>query len=145
MMNLLIRFKPLTLFAVIFATACSPVQTGQQQSSGSVPNVATVYLYRSHDSPGGAVGVDIKDNGIDLGTLQDGTYFIYHANPGQHVFTATTDTASTQNIKLQAGATYYVRARVVRSQDLFQPSLAVVFDLQGQAAVQNLKRLYYHE
>jgi len=34
-----------------------------------------------------------------------GTYFIYHANPGQHLFTATSDTASTQNLKLQAGAT----------------------------------------
>jgi Protein of unknown function (DUF2846) len=145
MMNLLGRFKPLTLSTLVLITACSTVQTGQQQSSVSAANVATVYLYRTHASPGGAVGVDIKDNGIDLGTLQDGTYFIYHANPGQHVFTATTDTTSTQNIKLQSGATYYVQARVVRRQDLFRPSLVVVFDLQGQAAVQNLKRLYYHE
>jgi hypothetical protein len=88
MMNLLGRFKPLTLSTLLLVTACSTVQTGQRQSSVSAANVATVYLYRTHDSPGGAVGVDIKDNGIDLGTLQDGTYFIYHANPGQHVFTA---------------------------------------------------------
>ncbi|HYY28337.1 MAG TPA: DUF2846 domain-containing protein [Chthoniobacterales bacterium] len=145
MMILLGRLKPLTLLTLILVAACSTVQTGQQPSSISAANVATVYLYRTHDSPGGAVGVDIKDNGIDLGTLQDGTYFIYHANPGQHVFTATTDTASTQNMKLQSGATYYVQARVVRSQDLFQPTLVVVFDLQGRAAVQNLKRLYYQE
>ena len=113
--------------------------------SASGPNVATVYLYRTHDSPGGAVGVDIKDNGIDIGTLQDGTYFIYHANPGQHVLVATTDTTSTQNLNLMAGATYYVKASVVSSQHLFHPSLGVVFDLQGHAAIQNLNRLYYHE
>ena len=27
-----------------------------------------------HDSLGAVVGVDLKDNGIDIGTLQDGTY-----------------------------------------------------------------------
>ena len=113
--------------------------------SASGPNVATVYLYRTHDSPGGAVGVDIKDNGIDIGTLQDGTYFIYHANPGQHVFTAITDTTSTQNLKLQAGATYYVQAHVFSSQHLFHPWLTSVFGLQGQAAIQNLERLNYQE
>jgi hypothetical protein len=107
--------------------------------------VATVYFYRLQNSPGGAVGVDITDNGIDIGNLQDGTYFVYHANPGQHSFTATTDTTSTQNLRLQSGATYYVQASVVPRQHLFQPSLSVVFDLQGQAAVQNLKRLPYHE
>jgi hypothetical protein len=75
MMNLHSQFRPLTLFVLILSAACSSVQTGRQPSlvSASGPNVATVYLYRTHDSPGGAVGVDIKDNGIDIGTLQDGT------------------------------------------------------------------------
>jgi hypothetical protein len=91
------------------------------------------------------VGVDIKDNGIDIGTLQDGTYFVYRTNPGQHALTATTDTASTQNFELQSAATYYLEAGVVPRQHLFEPSLSVVFDLQGQAAIQNLERLRYYE
>jgi hypothetical protein len=123
------------------------VQTGQQSSavSGPSPNPATVYFYRPHNSPGAAVGVDIKDDGIDIGTLQDGNYFVYHTNPGQHALTATTDTASTQNFTLQAGAMYYIEAGVVPRQHLFQPSLSVVFDLQGQTAIQNLQRLRYYE
>jgi Protein of unknown function (DUF2846) len=141
------KFKPVMLFLLVIATACSSVQTGQQSSAISAPspNLATVYLYRPLNSPGSAVAVDIKDNGIDIGALQVGTYFVYHANPGQHSLTATTDTASTQTIKLQAGATYYIEAAVVSRQHLFQPSLKVVFDLQGQAAIQTLKRLPYHE
>jgi uncharacterized protein DUF2846 len=107
--------------------------------------LATVYFYRLQNAPGAAVGVDIKDNGIDIGTLQDGTYFVYHAAPGQHTLTATTDTTSTRNIKLQAGATYYMKASVVSGRHLFHPSLSVVFDLQGQTAIQNLKRPDYHE
>jgi Protein of unknown function (DUF2846) len=130
---------------MLLITACSSTQPAQQSASVPAPNLATVYFYRLHNSPGGAVGVDLTDNGIDIGTLQDGTYFVYHANPGVHSFTATTDTAATQNFTLQPGASYYIKAKVVPSQHLFQPSLSVVFHLQGEAAIQNLKRLHYHE
>ena len=147
MVNLIGKLAPLTLILLVFITACGSVRTGQQYSSVSAPspNMATIYFYRPQNSPGGAVGVDIRDNGIDIGNLQDGTYFIYHANPGEHSFTATTDTTSSQNFTLQSGATYYIKASVVPRQHLFEPSLSVVFDLQGQAAIQNLKRLPYHE
>ncbi len=148
MVTLLNKFWPVTLCLLVLLTACSTVQTGQQSSS-TVPdpsaNLATVYFYRPHSSPGAAVGVDIKDNGVDIGTLQDGNYFVYHTNPGLHALTATTDTVSTQNFKLQAGAIYYMEAGVVSSQHLFQPSLSVVFDLQGQVAIQNLERIRYYE
>jgi hypothetical protein len=138
--------RSLLLFVFVLTSACSSMQTDQNSSvPAPSPTLATVYFYRVHSSPGGAVGVDIKDNGLDIGTLQDGTYFVYHANPGQHAFTVTTDTASSQNIMLQAGATYYIKARVIRTHDLFQASLGVVFELQGQTAIQNLKRIRYHE
>jgi hypothetical protein len=148
MVTLLNKFRCVTLCLLVLITACSTVQTGQQ-SSTTVPNpsanLATVYLYRSNSSPGAAVGVDIKDNGIDIGTLQDGNYFVYHTNPGLHALTATTDTASTQSFNLHAGAIYYIEAGVVPRQHLFQPSLSEVFDLQGQVAIQNLQRLRYYE
>jgi len=140
------KFRPLTLFLLVLTTACNSVQTGPQYSASvTSAKLATVYFYRTPYSPGAVVGVDIKDNGIDLGTLPDGAYFVYHANPGQHAFTVTTDTAATQNLKLQGGATYYIKASVVSSQHLLKPSLSVVFDLQGQAAIQSLKRLNYQE
>jgi len=140
------KIRSFTLLLLVLTAACSSVQTSSQYGS-PVPSakLATVFFYRTHDSPGAVVGVDIKDNGLDLGTLQDGTYFVYHANPGQHAFTVTTDTTATQNLNLQAGATYYIKAGVVSSQHLFHPSLNVVFDLQGQSAIQNLKRLHYQE
>ena len=148
MITLFDKFRSLTLCLLVLLTACSTLQTGQQSSStGSdlSANLATVYFYRPHNSAGTAVGVDIKDNGIDIGTLQDGNYFVYHTNPGQHALTATTDTASTQNFKLEAGAIYYMEAGVVPQQYLLQPSISVVFDLQGQSAIQNLQRLVYYE
>jgi hypothetical protein len=103
MISHLDSFGPLTLTLLAVITACSSIQTTQQPPpvSGASPSLATVYFYRLHSSPGAVVGVDLKDKGIDIGTLQDGTYFIYHANPGVHALTATTDTALTQNFKLQ--------------------------------------------
>src|SRR5258708_2568061 len=115
MVTLLNKFWPVTLCLLVLLTACSSMQTGQQSSStGSDPsaNLATVYFYRPHNSPGAAVGVDIKDNGIDIGTLQDGNYFVYHTNPGLHALTATTDADSTQTFKLQPGRIYYMLAAV---------------------------------
>jgi hypothetical protein len=147
MVTLLDKFKPVTLCLLILITACSSVQTGQQSSStvsDANASLATVYFYRSPNSPGTAVGVDIKDNGIHVGTLRDGAYFAYHTSPGQRALTATTDTASTQNFTLPTGAIYYMEAGVLPSQHLFQPSLSVVFDLQGQAAIQSLERLRYY-
>jgi hypothetical protein len=38
-----------------------------------------------------------------------------------------------------------MEAGVVPQQYLFQPSISVVFDLQGQSAIQNLQRLGYYE
>ncbi|MBV8277780.1 MAG: DUF2846 domain-containing protein [Verrucomicrobia bacterium] len=147
MLNRLDNFVVLTLISLTLITACSSLQTALQPPSASStsPSQATVYFYRLHSSPGAVVGVDLKDNGIDIGTLQDGTYFVYHANPGVHALTSTTDTATTQNFTLQAGATYYIKAIVARKQETYQPSLSVVFDIQGQAAIQNLNRLDYHE
>ena len=145
--KLLFKLKPFTLLLLALIAGCSSGPTGQQPSSVPAPvsNLATVYFYRTQASLGAATGVDLKDNGLDIGTLQDGTYFVYHANPGQHVLTATTDSTATQNFKFQAGATYYIKAAVMPGQHIFHPSLSVVFDLEGQSALQSLKRLHYHE
>ena len=147
MVKLLGNFTPLALVLLALVSGCTSAPNSQSSSSVSRPNpnLAIVYFYRIHSSPGAAVGVDLKDNDLDIGTLQDGTYFVYHANPGQHRLAATTETTATQNFKLQAGGTYYIKAAVVPKQHIYEPSLNVVYDLQGQSAIQNLKRLHYHE
>jgi Protein of unknown function (DUF2846) len=135
-----VKFLPILLF-LLSGCASSP----QATSPGANKNFATVYFYRTHYAPGGAVAFDIQDNGLDIGALPDGSYFQYQANPGAHLFTLTTDSTVQQRVNLQAGVTYYIKADTGKNPLRFKPSLQVVFDLQGKTEIQNLKRLHYHE
>ena len=109
------------------------------------PNTALVYFNRPRSNVGATISMDVQDNAIDLGTLSNGTYFLYHANPGVHTFTLTTNTTAFQTLKLQGGMTYYVRVSIERVGMNYRPHLEVVFDLQGQSAIHNLQRLNYGE
>jgi hypothetical protein len=135
-----LKFLPFLVF-LISSCASSPQATNPKPNN----NFATVYFYRTHYAPGGAVNFDIQDNGLDIGALPDGTYFQYRANPGAHLFTLTTASTAQQRVNLQGGATYYIKADTGRNPLHFKPSLQVVFELQGKTEIQNLKRLHYHE
>jgi hypothetical protein len=89
--------------------------------------------------------MDIKDNGVDIGALPDGSYFQYRANSGDHLFTLTTASTAQQQLNLQPGATYYVKADVGRNRLEFPPSLQVVYELQGKTEIKNLEKLDYGE
>ena len=135
-----VKFLPLVLCLL---SSCASVPQGSNHAPN--PKFATVYFYRTHYAPGGAVTFDIQDNGLDIGALPDGSYFQYRANPGDHLFTLTTESTAQQRLKLQAGATYYIKADTGKNPLHFKPSLQVVFDLQGKTEIQNLKPLHYHE
>jgi Protein of unknown function (DUF2846) len=138
-----VRLIPIILFTSLAGCA------SWQQTSSTIPaptsRSALVFFYRPHDSSGAAVSVDIMDNGLRLGTLPEGSYFSYNANPGIHEFALTTNTTALQRLKLEAGATYYIKADVSKDPLQFRPSLAVAFELQGKSDIQQLERLRYYE
>jgi hypothetical protein len=136
-------FVCLFVLLAFFDSACA--STKQQGKAVLTNQFATVYFYRTHSSPGGAVPVDIEDNDIDVGTLPDGCFFVYHATPGVHTFTLTTDSTAQERLNLQAGDIYYVKAGVGDDPFRLRPSLEVMFELQGETDVQYLKQLRYHE
>jgi hypothetical protein len=136
------------LIPVIFVAWLAGCASWQQTSpSAPAPTAgsALVFFYRPHDSSGTAVSVDIMDNGLRLGTLPEGSYFSYNARPGIHEFALATNTTALQRLKLEAGATYYIKADVSKDPLQFRPSLAVAFELQGKSDIQQLRRLRYYE
>jgi hypothetical protein len=137
--------KPFKFLPILLLLLCSCASSPEATNPQPNPNFATVYFYRTHYAPGGAVNFDIQDNGLDIGALPDGSYFQYQANPGAHLFTLTTDSTVQQRVNLQSGATYYIKAATGKNPLGFKPSLQVVYELQGKTEIQNLKRLNYHE
>jgi uncharacterized protein DUF2846 len=138
-----VRLIPIILLASL--AGCASWQQTNSSVPAPNPGSALVFFYRPHDSSGAAVSVDIMDNGLKLGTLPEGSYFSYNANPGVHEFALATNTTALQRLKLEAGATYYIKAEVSKDPLQFRPSLAVAFELQGKSDIQLLQRLRYYE
>lgn len=109
------------------------------------PETAWVYFFRPRSPVAAAVSADVQDNAINLGTLSNGTYFVYHAKPGSHSFMLITDSVANQSLRIRDGTTYYLRARIDQAGSHNPPHWAMVSPVEGQAAIRHLERLDYGE
>jgi hypothetical protein len=109
------------------------------------PETALVYFFRPRSPVAAAVSADVQDNAINLGTLSNGTYFVYHARPGTHPFMLITDSVASQSLRIRAGVTYYLRGRVNQAGPHYPPHLMLVSPFEGQAVIRHLERLDYGE
>lgn len=77
------------------------------------PGQALIYFYRTEAMTGAAMGYGIKRVETKLGTLRNGSYFYYLADPGPHTFYYEGINGFAK-IDLEAlpGETYYVRGRL---------------------------------
>ena len=139
-------FRLLILSGLLIGiTGCAlnlPPWSGRQKPPS--PTVTgLVYFFRPRSPVAGAVSADVQDNAINLGTLSNGTYFVYHARPGTHDFMLITDSVTSQSLRVRAGMTYYLRGRVDQAGPHNPPHLTLVSPLEGQAAIRRLEKLDY--
>lgn len=119
------------------------------------PGKGRVIFYRESKFAGGGVGFVIYEinkppsgtdlgSGPQIGSLPNGSYFVYNATPGKHTFSgSTTMRPSTFYCwtTVESNKTYYVRAKLwggsigVPS----QPDLTVVDPQEGSTAIKNLR------
>ena len=109
------------------------------------PGTALVYFFRPRSPAAAYVSANVQDNAVNLGNLANGTYFVYHAKPGAHTFMLVTNGVASQSLRLRAGMTYYLRARIGQEGSHFPPHLAPVSPAEGQFGIRYLERLYYGE
>jgi hypothetical protein len=109
------------------------------------PETALVYFFRPRSPVAAAISADLQDNAVNLGTLSNGTYFVYHARPGTHGFMLITDSVANQSLRVRAGMTYYLRGRIDQAGPHNPPHLTMVSPVEGQAAIRHLERLDYDE
>jgi len=95
------------------------LQAGRNQPRKDIPDPtaeeAVVYVYRHSKSVGSAAAPDIRDNGVEIAHIKNGSFFFIHVDPGQHVFSSAAVPNASQSIQVEAGKTYYIKMDVSMS------------------------------
>jgi hypothetical protein len=105
------------------------------------PGKALVYFYRPRRLVGMAVGFNVRENGVQIGGLPNGSYFVYDAAPGTHSFTAATEVTKSVTLTVQAGKTYYIEGTLGMGAFVGRPELTIVSEQQGPGDLPGLKRV----
>lgn len=91
-----------------------------------------VVFFRPGSMMGMALGCNVRENGVLIGGLGNGKYFIEAFEPGKHVFTTHSETTDTLNMEIESGETYYVKCGigmgVVAGRPNIAPSDKATFD-----------------
>ena len=145
--------------AVSFVLAgCASVGVERQASpvtNRPEPGKGLVIFYRESRFAGGGVGFVVCDinkppsagnlgTGPQIGGLPNGSYFVYNATPGKHMFSGSVTSRPEAYYcwtTVESNKTYYVRAELVRWSlaTPSHPDLTVVDPQEGSAAIKKLQ------
>lgn len=140
----LISIVAVTLSLLIAGCATPMVVPVDKQASVAPkidPHKAQVYFMRDSAFVGCARGIFIADNGKRIGGVNSGTYFLYQASPGIHVFSVE-DWLAKQNpsrtLHVAAGKKYYLKGSLQMGFWDAQPKIEIVAPEEGEAAIHEL-------
>lgn len=128
--------------ALFLLASCATSPTVSEQSSFALHPQAgngIVIFYREGQFGGGATWFGIRDGSLPIGRLSNGTYFAYHAVPGTHHFSASSEASDSKSISIESGKTYYVRCGVASGIFLARPRLMLVDPQEGASAIRHLR------
>jgi len=150
----------LVVIAVSFiVVGCANVGT-ERQAASSVEHEpesgkGLVIFYRESKFTGGGVGFVVYEinqppsgtdpgSGPQIGALPNGSYFVYNATPGKHIFSgSTTMSPSTVYCRatIESNKTYYAQAKLLGASIGVpsHPSLTVVDAQEGSTAIKKLR------
>lgn len=133
-------FRLTALFCLLCATmgaaAEDPASTPAADPSAAAAAVgegqATIVFFRPKKLMGAAVGFKVREAGVELGKLRNGTYFVLKVAPGRHQYVVHSETEDVLTLEAEAGETYYVQGSlgmgVVAGRPNLSPSDQATFD-----------------
>jgi len=85
-----------------------------------------VVFFRAKTLLGTGLWFKVRENGVALGKLSNGAYFVRVTDPGVHTFTAATEPEAKDQLKLEVdpGQTYYVEGDVSKGVAIGVPDLS---------------------
>lgn len=87
------------------------------------PGKGQVVFFRESKFMGGGITWKVRENGVELGTLSSGHYFIVDADPGVHNYSATTEATDTITLEVEDGETYFVETAVAMGALIYRPNI----------------------
>ena len=80
------------------------------------PGKSQVVFFRPHTMMGTAQWFKVREDGLELGKLTNGAYFVAVVEPGQHTYTATSEPEATDSLTLRVapGQTAYVEGMLTK-------------------------------
>ena len=94
----------------------TPAAPAAAVSEGHIPpppaGKGQIVFFRKSSISGMAVSFTVKENGVGLGNLSNGAYFVKVEDAGPHTFTAATENKNVLHLEVDDGETYYVKGSI---------------------------------
>ncbi len=103
------------------------------------PGMGQVVFFRKNSLVGMAVWFRVRESCVELGKLTNGRYFVQIVPPGDHLFTAATETTESYPLEVDAGETYFVQASVAMGVMVGRADLSPANAQQFRAAFRGMK------
>jgi len=140
--------KVFILFAIIlFSIGCSvPMKlpltehVDHYQPTKNMKN-GLVFIYREAEFSGSGRGIFIQANGVRVGGLNSGTYFVYESSPGEVTISAEDNLGAgpSRSFIIEASKKYYVRGSFKTGAWDAVPYIEIVPDIEGEQATKSLR------
>ncbi len=108
------------------------------EASAATPSegMATIVFFRPKKLLGAAIGFIVREDGVELGKLRNGNYFVLQVAPGAHSYTVHSETKDVLAMEVEAGQTYYVMGSLGMGVVAGRPNLSPS-DEQSFAAIKS--------
>ncbi len=125
----------------------APVADGQANFPKEILDVigkpeagkALIVFFRPNRFVGWAIGFKVREEKAELGKLRNGTYFLYHAEPGTHAYTVHAENKDVTNMEVEEGETYFVMGEVNMGLLSGRPNLTPSTAVNFQAEIGKMK------
>jgi len=103
--------KPRSISAAVLALALAPWVIAADSipaAATSSAEAGTVVFFRESKFVGGGMSYKVRENGVEICKLKNGSYCTVKVPVGKHVYDVHSEAKDVLNLEVESGETYYV-------------------------------------